>query len=112
MKVVQVVSGLILAASVQTVCAEVQTCKGDNSFLAPKKAFSLTCNVTSPLGGDKMLILPEMWVPGNGCIVTTTKPKVVMVGNNFGVTATFTNRCVGSQKKSEGGLAWEIIQLP
>jgi hypothetical protein len=52
-----------------------------------------------------------MWVPGNGCIVTTDKPRVVMVGNNFGFNATFQNRCGGAQKGSEGGLGWQIIQI-
>lgn len=112
MKGIRFATMAMLMASVQAVYAEVQTCRGPDTFLAPKQTYSLTCNVTSPLGGAQMLILPEMWVPGNGCIVTTNKPRVVMVGNNFGVNATFTNRCGALQKKSEGGLAWQIIQIP
>jgi len=88
-----------------------QKCTGPNRQIAPKETFNLTCNVVSPLGGNKMLILPEMWVPGNGCIVTVDKPRVVMVGNNFGVSATFTNRCGSSFLGSEGGLAWFIYQI-
>ncbi len=88
-----------------------QRCQGPQRFIAPKETFNLTCNVVSPLGGNKMLVLPEMWVPGNGCIVTVDQPRVVMVGNNFGVSATFTNRCAGGYMGSEGGLAWLIYQM-
>lgn len=88
-----------------------QKCKGPNRPIAPKETFTLTCNVETHLGGDRVLIFPEMWVPGNGCIVTVDKPRVVMVGNNLGVTATFTNRCGGSFLGSEGGLAWFIYQI-
>ncbi len=105
---------VIVAAFAQTACQgnpTVQTCRGPETFVSPNQTFPLTCNVTSPLGGAQMLILPEMWVPGNGCIVTTDKPRVVMVGNNFGVNATFQNRCGGAQKGSEGGLGWQIIQI-
>jgi hypothetical protein len=89
----------------------VQTCRGSAGFVSPGGSFSLTCDVVSPLGGSKMLVLPEMWVPGNGCIVTTDKPRVVIAGNNFGVTGTFTNRCGSSMAGSEGGLAWLIVQI-
>ncbi len=88
-----------------------QRCQGPQRNIAPKETFNLTCNAVSPLGGNKMLILPEMWVPGNGCIVAVDKPRVVMVGNNFGVSATFTNRCGGGYMGSEGGLAWLIYQM-
>jgi hypothetical protein len=89
----------------------IQTCRGPETVVAPNQTFPLTCNVTSPLGGAQMVVLPEMWVPGNGCIVTTDKPRVVIVGNNFGVSATFRNRCGSSYKGSEGGLAWEIVRI-
>jgi hypothetical protein len=112
MKTITSVTAAILAVSAQAVYAQVQTCRGPNTFISQNQTFSLTCNVTSTLGGAQMFILPEMWVPGNGCIITTNKPRVVMVGNNFGVNATFKNRCAGAQKKSEGGLAWQIIQTP
>ena len=88
-----------------------QNCRGASTLISPNQTFPLTCNVTTPLGGAQILVLPEMWVPGNGCIVTTDKPRVVMVGNNFGVTATFTNRCGSGYQGSEGGLAWEIVQI-
>ncbi len=88
-----------------------QRCQGPQRGIAPKETFNLTCNVVSPLGGSKMLVLPEMWVPGNGCIVTVDQPRVVMVGNNFGVSATFTNRCGSGYMGSEGGLAWLIYQM-
>jgi len=104
---------LILMAPVLAQCAArtFQNCHGPSNFVSPNQTFPLTCNVTSPLGGAQVLVLPEMWVPGNGCIVTIDKPRVVMVGNNFGVAATFTNRCGSAYKGSEGGLAWEIVQI-
>jgi len=88
-----------------------QNCRGPATLLSPRQTLPLTCNVTSPLGGAKVLVLPEMWVPGNGCIVTTDKPRVVMVGNNSAVRATLTNRCSSSYRASEGGLAWIIFQI-
>jgi hypothetical protein len=88
-----------------------QTCHGPSSLLAPRQTVALTCPVTSPLGGSKMIILPEMWVPGNGCIVTADKPRVVVVGNNFAVNATLVNRCGSAYKASEGGLGWIIHQI-
>ncbi|MGH7428107.1 MAG: hypothetical protein ACREJ4_07085 [Candidatus Methylomirabilaceae bacterium] len=104
------VASLPVASSADPIVGSTaQSCRGPATFLSPKQTLPLTCNVTSPLGGAKMLVLPEMWVPGNGCIVTTDKPRVVMVGNNFGVSATLTNRCGSSYKASEGGLAWIIF---
>ena len=112
MKTILVITAAILGMSAPAVWAQIPKCQGPNTNLAPNKTYSLTCDVTSPLGGAQMLVLPEMWVPGNGCVVTTDKPRVVMVGNNLGVNATFKNRCVVGQKRSEGGLAWQIIQVP
>jgi hypothetical protein len=91
--------------------ATMQTCKGAPGVLAAGATQPLTCNVTSPLGGSKMLVLPEMYVPGNGCIVADSKPRVVMVGNNFGVTTTLRNRCATGFPMSEGGLGWVILEL-
>lgn len=102
-----VTTTVLLASTAPTL----QTCKGPQRLIAPQEIFNLTCNVVSPLGGSKMLILPEVWIPGNGCIVTVDKPRVVMVGNNFGVTATFTNRCASGMMGSEGGLSWLIYQM-
>jgi hypothetical protein len=85
-----------------------QTCSGPSTPLWPGVSSSLTCNVTSPLGGNQMLTLPEMYVPGNGCIVASSKPRVAMVGNNFGVSATMRNRCSWPYAMSEGGLGWLI----
>lgn len=48
----------------------IQNCAGPDTFIQPNGTFPLTCPVNSPLGGHQMLILPEMWVRGNGCIVT------------------------------------------
>jgi hypothetical protein len=93
------------------VSSTIQNCAGPATSIQPKGTFPLTCPVNSPLGGAQMLVLPEMWVPGNGCIVTVDKPRVVMIGNNFGVTATFTNRCGTPYKGSEGGLAWMILKI-
>ena len=108
-----VVAALVQSTPSETLAADrtIQTCRGPASVIAPNQTFPLTCNVTSPLGGAQMLILPEMWVPGNGCIVTTDKPRVVPVGNNFGVSATFRNRCASAYNGSEGGLAWEIVRV-
>ncbi len=89
----------------------VQHCQGPQRSVAPNETFVLTCNVTSPLGGNQMLILPEVWFPGNGCITTVDKPRVVVVGNNSGVSATFTNRCGSGYMGTEGGLAWLIYQI-
>jgi hypothetical protein len=86
-------------------------CAGPTTMVLPNGTFLLTCPVNSSLGGAQMLVLPEMWVPGNGCIVTVDQPRVVMIGNNLGVTATMKNRCGGSVKGSEGGLAWIILDL-
>jgi hypothetical protein len=47
-----------------------------------------------------------MYVPGNGCIVASDKPRVVAVGNNIGVSATLRNRCNWIYPMSEGGLGW------
>jgi hypothetical protein len=58
-----------------------------------------------------MFVVPEMWMPGNGCIVTVDKPRTIMVGNSFAVSATFTNRCGGAFNGSEGGLGWFIYQV-
>jgi hypothetical protein len=52
-----------------------------------------------------------MWTPSNGCIITVDKPRTMMVGNNFAVSATFTNRCGGAFNGSEGGLGWFIYQV-
>jgi hypothetical protein len=90
---------------------EVGKCSGPPDFFLPNATFALTCPVNSSLGGSQMLILPEMWIPGSGCIVTTDKPRVVMIGNNFGVSATFTNRCGGYQTGSQRGLAWLVFQI-
>jgi hypothetical protein len=98
-------------AALASTAPTLQRCKGPQRFIAPKETFNLTCDVVSPLGGSKMLVLPEIWVPGNGCITTVDKPHVVMVGNNFGVSATFTNRCGSGYMGSEGGLAWLIYQM-
>ena len=98
-------------AALAPVPPTVQTCKGPDRNIAPKEIFNLTCNVVIALGGSKMLVLPEAWTPGNGCIVTVDKPRVVMVGNNFGVSATFTNRCGWTYRGTEGGLAWLIYQI-
>ena len=86
-------------------------CLGPSNFISPGSTFVLTCEIIGPLGGSQMLVLPEMWVAGNGCIVTTNKPRVIMIGNNLGVEATFTNRCITGYLGSEGGLAWLIFQI-
>lgn len=88
-----------------------QRCSGPARFIAPNETFVLTCNVTSALGGDKIFVVPEMWLPGNGCIATADKPRVIMVGNSLGVSATFVNRCGSAFKGSEGGLGWLIYQV-
>jgi hypothetical protein len=88
-----------------------QKCAGPATFVAPNATFNLTCPVSSPVGGDKLFVLPEMWIPGNGCIATVDKPRVIMVGNSFSVTANFTNRCGSPYKGSEGGLGWFIYQV-
>ena len=88
-----------------------QKCTGPARPIAPNEVFNLTCTVVSPLGGDKILVLPEMWTPGNGCIATTDKPRVILVGNNYSVTANFTNRCGGGYMGTEGGLGWLIFQV-
>lgn len=93
------------------VAPTLQTCKGPERNIAPKEIFNLTCNVVIALGISKMLVLPETWTPGNGCIVTVDKPRVVMVGNNYGVSATFTNRCAWTYRGSEGGLGWLVYQI-
>jgi hypothetical protein len=93
------------------VSSTIQKCAGPDTLIQPNGSFPLTCPVNSTLAGYKMLVLPEMWLPGNGCIVTVEKPRVVMIGNNFGVAATFTNRCGSAYKASEGGLAWMILQI-
>lgn len=100
-----------VTATLAAAAPTVQRCQGPQRSVAPNETFVLTCNVTSPLGGSQVLIVPEMWVPGNGCIVTVDKPRVVMVGNNMGVTATFTNRCGGGSMGTDGGLAWLIYQI-
>jgi hypothetical protein len=87
------------------------TCSGPSTSLSPGGTVPLTCDVSSPLGGSQMLTLPEMYVPGNGCIVSTVKPQTVLVGNNFGVATTLTNRCATSFSQSEGGLGWLIWEL-
>src|SRR5438105_9801692 len=46
----------------------IQTCTGPETFVQPNGTFPLTCQVDSPLGGAQMLVLPEIWVAGNGCI--------------------------------------------
>lgn len=90
----------------------IQLCHGPgNVSLQPSQTMTLTCNVSSPLGGHQMLVFPQMWVPGNGCIVTADAPRVVMVGNNFGVSATLTNRCGTPYLASEGGLGWVIVRV-
>jgi len=86
-------------------------CTGPDTPISPNGTFPLTCPVNSPLGGNKMLVLPEVWYAGNGCIVTVDKPRVVPIGNNLGVTATMINRCGSGYKGTEGGLAWIILEL-
>ena len=88
-----------------------ETCTGPARFIEPHQTFSLRCKVTTPLGGSQMLVLPEVWIPGNGCIFTTDKPRVIAVGNDQAVQATFTNRCANPYKGSEGGLGWIIVRL-
>lgn len=97
----------VLAATPPTL----QRCQGPQRSVAPNETFVLTCNVTSSLGGNQMLILPEVWFPGNGCITTVDKPRVVVVGNSSAVSATFTNRCGSGFMGTEGGLAWLIYQI-
>ena len=88
-----------------------QHCVGPATFFAPNATFNLTCPVVSPIGGANLFVLPEMWIPGNGCIATVDKPRVIRVGNSFSVTANFTNRCGSGYKGSEGGLGWFIYQV-
>jgi hypothetical protein len=88
-----------------------QHCAGPIRFIAPNETFNLTCNVVTSLGGDKLFVLPEMWLPGNGCIATADKPRVIMVGNSMAVSATMVNRCGSAFKGSEGGLGWFIYQV-
>ena len=88
-----------------------EKCVGPQVYVNPGEIFTLTCNVVSPLGGVEMLVVPSMWVPGNGCIATVEAPRVIMVGNNFGVTAKFTNRCGTPFMGSQGGLAWIIYRI-
>lgn len=86
-------------------------CTGPATLIPPNGTFPLTCPVNSPLGGAQMLVLPEVWFAGNGCIVTVDKPRVVPIGNNLGVTATMINRYGDHYKGTKGGLAWIILQL-
>ncbi len=86
-------------------------CTGPDTPIPPNGTFPLTCPVNSTLSGARMLVLPEVWYAGNGCIVTVDKPRVVPVGNNLGVTATMMNRCASGYKGTEGGLAWIILEL-
>jgi hypothetical protein len=88
-----------------------QRCAGPARYIAPNETFVLTCNVTSSLGGDHLFVVPEMWNPGNGCIATADKPRVLMVGNSYGVSATLVNRCGSPMLGSEGGLGWLIYAL-
>lgn len=86
-------------------------CTGPDTPIPPNGTFPLACPVNSTLAGARMLVLPEVWYAGNGCIVTSDKPRVVLIGNNLGVTATMMNRCAIGYKGTEGGLAWIILEL-
>jgi hypothetical protein len=88
-----------------------QHCTGPATLLQPNQTVPLTCNVVSSIGGASLFVVPEMWIPGNGCIATADKPRVVMVGNSFGVSATLINRCGSPYMGTEGGLGWFIYSV-